>query len=601
MLTVTFGSPFREAQSLVDPTIATSLYQIALAGHGYFLDTSINRFRMESIDTLRPQQDNQELAGEGSLSNVDLWRRSARSWHLGAGQSRGDDAESTPYRFFTSKGVDVWDKWKLSLLPEAPLAAAGAGSPSTVTVADGRAMYQAGDVIKVTDDGTTWVDLTTLASFPSTRMVSDGVALYAAAADLKVKKISSTGVVTDAFTLAAAAQVIGFSKGRLWAGIGATLYWMIPAGSPTSGVVAPTVGWVWTAICEGPRATYAAGYAGDRSQIYRIPLKSDGTGLDAGTVAWTAPDGEIVYSMTSYLGYVLIGTNKGVRFAVADDVGDLTPGSFIPTPNPVQALEPQDSFVWFGWSNYDTVSTGLGRVDLRNFTASLTPAYASDLLWPGQGIVTGVTTFLGKRLFTVEGQGVAAESAASIAVGSLQLSDWTFDIDDDKIATLLGIKHEPLDGTVSVSLVVDGAGAGVVAESSSPGSSGRSGPYSLNPIRAHRFALIIGMTPGTGTGPVVTGVKLMARPIPPQGARFIMPILLHDQADVSGVYRPVDPYVEFQFLRALWRNGASVTLQMGDEAFNVFPTNFEWIPYRETLDKSGWQGTCVMELREVTQ
>jgi hypothetical protein len=599
MRAVTFNQPFREAQALVETTITGSLFQIALAGRGYFLDTKDPDFKMESMEQMRPQQDDRELAGEGSLSNLDLWRRNARSWHLGAGQSRGDDAESSPYRFATSQGVDPWTQWKLSLLGETLLQSAGAASPATMVVAGGRAFHQVGPDIMVSDDGQNWSNLTTLTNAPTSRMVGVGDEMYVADSTA-IRLVTTGGLESSAFTLGGA-NVIGFSKGRLWAGVGPALYWMIPLGTPTDANIDTWGGWEWTAIAEGPRCTYAAGYAGDKSLIYRIPLKDDGTGLDAGTVAMTLPDGEVCHALTSYLGFLIVGTSKGVRFAVTDDVGDLTPGSYIPTPEPVQCFEAQDRFVWFGWSDFSATHTGLGRLDLKSFTSTLTPAYASDLMYEGQGAVTGVVTFDDKRIFSVEGVGAAAEQDAPVAEGTLTTSDWTFDLDDDKIATLLGIKHEPLDGSVQAVIQVDGFGTAVVAESAVQGGVGPSRPYSLNPVRGHRFAVQLTLTAGVGDGPVLTGLKLMARPIPPQGLRIVLPIRLFEQLDTEGSYLPVNPFEEFLYLRSLWRAGAAVTLQIGSESFNVFPTNFVWKPYREMLDKTGWSGNCVMELREVTQ
>jgi len=598
MRTVTFNYPFRESGSLVDPTIASTLFEVALAGRGFFLDTSDEKFRMESIEAMRAQTDDGEQAGEGSLSNVDLWRRSVQSWHLGAGQTRGDDDESSPYRFQSSKGVNVWDRWKLSMLNAVSLEVAGLATPTSLVTVGSRLVHQAGSTFQVTDDGVTWSSLTTVGTAPTTPAVSDGTDMYYTTA-AGVRKLTQFGIDSAAFTLADV-DVIGFSKGRLWAGAGNTLSWMT-TGSPTTAVTVSFGTFVWTAICDGSRATYAAGYSGDQSQIWRIPIKTDGTGLDAATVAWSAPDGEIVHSMTSYLGYILIGTNKGVRFAVADDDGDLTPGSFIPTPEPVYCFEPQDRFVWFGWSDYDATSTGLGRVDLSVFTSALTPAYASDLMAPTQGVVKAIATFAGKRFFAIEGVGVYTEQDTLVAEGTIVTSEWTFGIDDDKIATLVGIKHEPLVGSVAISLVIDGFASGTLAESAKQGSSGPASILSVDPIRAHRFSLGLRLLSTDDGGPVVTGTKLMARPVPPHGARIVLPIMLSEQHDRENAHFPGFPVSDLSFLRGLWRTGAAVTLQWGGESYNVFPTNFEFVPYRQTLDRKGWTGTCVMELREVAQ
>jgi hypothetical protein len=583
MQTVALNHPFRESAALVDPNIASSLFHIALAGHGYFIDTAHPEFRMASMEVMRNQQDNSELAGEGSLSNLDLWARSSRSWHWGAGQTRGDEQESSPYRFLSSQGINPWVKWELSLLKDTSLGTASAGNEASVLPCDGRLFYQAGSAVYVSDDGLTWDFLATLSSPPTCPMITDGTTLYYAYSG-GVRSMTSGGVQAAAFTLADP-DVLGISKGRIWVGAGDELYWWVPGGALTSSEQVPWAGWEWTAITDGVRATYASGFTGDKCYIYRIPIKSDGTGLDAATVAWPAPDGETVYSLTSYLGYVVIGTNRGVRFAVADDVG---------------AFEAQDRYVWFGWSNYDDTHTGLGRIDLGQFTSSLTPAYASDLMYVGQGEVTSIATFNDRQVFAVEGVGVVAATDSVVPSGTITTSDYTYDLDDEKIATLLTIKHRPLDGTISVVLQVDGFGTGVIGESSVQGNSNPTAMH-ISPIRGHRFSLVSTLTPNDGDGPVITGIRLMARPNPPRGTRIVLPILLSEQFDLEGSYRPMDPLAELQYLRQIWRAGGAVNLQWGQETFNVFPANFQWIPYRQMLDKSGWTGTCVMELREVTQ
>src|SRR5690606_22764098 len=102
--------------------------------------------------------------------------------------------------------------------------------------------------------------------------------------------------------------------------------------------------------------------------IYKITITKEGTGLDAPIVAGELPDGEVIASIGSYLGFILLGTSKGARFCTVNSAGDLTIGSLIPTSNPVQCFEGQGEFIWFGWTGYDGTHGGLGRMSLRNFS-----------------------------------------------------------------------------------------------------------------------------------------------------------------------------------------------------------------------------------------
>ena len=79
----------------------------------------------------------------------------------------------------------------------------------------------------------------------------------------------------------------------------------------------------------------------------------------------------------------------------------------------------QSHFVWFGWNgDFDGESTGLGRVDLGAFNTT-TPAYASDLMATGSGVVSSIVTYGGVRYFTVEGSGLWAEDTNRVPTGFL--------------------------------------------------------------------------------------------------------------------------------------------------------------------------------------
>jgi hypothetical protein len=443
------------------------------------------------------------------------------------------------------------------------------------------------------------VAVTTLASAPRTLPVSDGEALYTACGDGIIRKVLAGGTVTTAWTLASV-DVLALAKGRMWAGALNSLYPLTPGGAVTAEFNHPWSGWRWSAICEGPRAVYAAGYLGDKTQIYRVPFKDDGTDFDAATVAATLPDGELVTAMTTYLGFLLIGTNKGVRFGAIDTVGEIAYGSLISTPEPVRAFEPQDRFVWFGWSNYDGISTGLGRMDLSSFTTDLTPAYASDLMHTGQGEVTSIATFGDRLLFTVETDGVVAQSTEKVAAGELVASALTWGLYDKKVASVLSVTHEPLDGLVQVSLSVDGSASSVIAESNTQGSTGPGAPVQVSPIKGVQFSLTIALVGGIADGPVLKGLMFAAKPTPIRGKKFRLPLLLSEQSDLEGIYSPVDPAAEQEFLESLVEAGEAVAVQIAGKTYTAYPMDFRFIPDRKSPASKVWTGTFVLELDEVT-
>jgi hypothetical protein len=188
---------------------------------------------------------------------------------------------------------------------------------------------------------------------------------------------------------------MGWVKQRLVAGIGTSIYELTGAlGTttlPTAIYTHPNTGWEWTSISEGGSAIYAAGYAGGTSAIYKFVLSTAGVmpTLTSGIVAAQLPIGEIVYKIESYLGYLMIGTNKGMRVAsISDTTGDLSYGPLIfEDTNGVYDFAFRDKYVWA--TGTIGTSPGLYRVDLGAEIESLRFAYAKDTYLSG---VTGYAT-----------------------------------------------------------------------------------------------------------------------------------------------------------------------------------------------------------------
>jgi len=82
------------------------------------IDTKSNDFGRQFDARVRDSVDQSAEPGEQAINPQGLWRRSQSSWHYGAGQIYSDTADAEPYRFRSSKGIDVWNRGKLSLLPD---------------------------------------------------------------------------------------------------------------------------------------------------------------------------------------------------------------------------------------------------------------------------------------------------------------------------------------------------------------------------------------------------------------------------------------------------------------------------------------------------
>jgi hypothetical protein len=147
----------------------------------------------------------------------------------------------------------------------------------------------------------------------------------------------------------------------------------------------------YTSITASGSAIYIAGYNGIQSTIQKFTLSTAGAlpTLTSAVVAAEMPVGEIVYKIYYYLGYMMIGTNKGIRAAVVSDTdGSISYGPLIvETSQPCYDFAARDRFVWCA-TGVDG-EPGLIRIDLGNEIENLRFAYANDVYYPG---VSGKST-----------------------------------------------------------------------------------------------------------------------------------------------------------------------------------------------------------------
>jgi hypothetical protein len=86
---------------------------------------------------------------------------------------------------------------------------------------------------------------------------------------------------------------------------------------------------VFTSVTASGTAIYVSAFSGVQSMIFKFVLNTSTGAMPTLTSAITAaemPVGEKIYKIEYYLGYMLIGTSKGVRAATVDDAGSITYG-----------------------------------------------------------------------------------------------------------------------------------------------------------------------------------------------------------------------------------------------------------------------------------
>jgi hypothetical protein len=156
---------------------------------------------------------------------------------------------------------------------------------------------------------------------------------------------------------------------------------------------------IFTSITASGPAIYIAGYSGIQSYIFKFTLNTSGV-MPTLTTAITAaemPGGEKIHKIYYYLGYMMIGTNKGIRAAVVSDQdGSINYGPLIvETTQPCYDFAARDRFVWCATSVGG--EPGVIRIDLGNEIETLRFAYANDIYYAGvSGVETTSCAFLGE-------------------------------------------------------------------------------------------------------------------------------------------------------------------------------------------------------------
>jgi len=144
----------------------------------------------------------------------------------------------------------------------------------------------------------------------------------------------------------------------------------------------PNTNYHYTSVAASGAAIYTAGHSGIYSTIQKYTLSTAGVmpTLTSAVVAAELPAGEFVEKIYYYLGYMMIGTNKGIRASVVSDVdGSINYGPLIvETVQPVYDFAARDRFVW-ATTGIGALDGGLTRIDLGTELEPLRFAYANDL------------------------------------------------------------------------------------------------------------------------------------------------------------------------------------------------------------------------------
>ena len=607
MYAPTFSFPYFSGR-VVQSSEVPGRYHVAVGGRPYLIDIESNEWKHQTVPLLRQQADQSASPGQNSLNPEGLWRRPFDSYHLGAGQTHRDNyPESSDYRFRASKGVNVWNRWRLSLLPDTDEKRASANANLGLTTVGSRVYLIDGTAVIYTDnitaDAPTWTAATGGPGTTLAGITSDGTNVYLTDGANVFRFIGGGIAAVGAAWNTLDCDLLDYVKGRVMAAHDHEIFNITSATPPTALLSHPNTAFRWVAFAEGTNCIYAAGFAGDKSEIYRTTVTATGSSLDAPIIAGRLPDGEIVRSIAGYLGFVLIGTDRGVRLASPNGDGDLTIGALLDTDSACRCFEPQGPYVWFGWDTYDATSTGLGRISLENFAieGALAPAYASDLMVTHQGNVTSIVTASNLTVFTVAGSGVYAEHTNLVPEGTLESGSIDFGLADEKIAIEIAGHHVSNAGSHTIELKGSDTDYEVIGTHSAAELPGAMSVASHLRSRSFemRFTLRREESAPT-TGPILDRGALLVQPAPVATTLLTVPVLLHSVDNLpAGTEVARDPAFELEHLKGLQSSRSVTAYQEGGTAYTVVVDDIEWRPYKFDYSQRSVEGTCVLHMKEL--
>jgi hypothetical protein len=396
-------------------------YDIAIGGMPFILATGNDRpYGRRTAPFKKDQFDSTNEPGEQSLTG--WWIRSQMSFHGGSGINFFDPAtndENGHYRFADSKGLDVWTKGEVSLLKNCTQGhiTTGAIRPNGRAYqtmrsikwnsTNGVLLHDEYDVdkIDVTDPSNPihFIDYNSGTDSPVHAICDNGTTAFwitntATKKTVYKKDLTGTSATANTFMFDEIGTIsnatMEYVKNRIVMCADNKVYEFAATATAMPSVLYthPVSTHTYTSVTASGPAIYIAGYNGIQSTIDKFTLTSTGampTLTGGSAVAAELPVGEVVHKIYYYLGYMMIGTSKGVRVATVNDQdGSITYGPLIiETTQPVYDFAARDHFVWCA-TGVDG-NPGVIRIDLSTEVAPLRFAWANDLYYDG---VTGHDT-----------------------------------------------------------------------------------------------------------------------------------------------------------------------------------------------------------------
>ena len=592
-------------------TIADSIYTDDGSGFDFALDgvpyiSGVGAQSMMIRKTVmeeRIRQDTQLEPGEHLMTA--WWVKAQSSFHLGAGQKYLDSNDSiTGYRFWQSRGVDVWTPGQVKLLKGTiQVATATATSRFCTTIFGGvnTAFLADGTTYKMYQEVRTVTGTDVALSFTPTTCTSTGVGsvLDVATDGTNYFVADTAGIWKGSFATPATTMVkiynfvaapvgvrLGWVKQRLmlaaWeATNGARVYELdsnASAGSvlPTQKFTHANRSWAFTGISEGPGAIYVSGYAGATSAIHKFVLDTSSGGtvptLTTGITAVDMPVGEIVLGIAGYASSALgVVTNRGFRVGVFQNTSDVNLGGLtVKQTNTTGAVCGSDRFLYTVAVPSNTTGT-LYRVDISQQTDKDQGVFAfAEDLRGGVGVVSQAAAWGDRIAFLVPSGGLyVQEESRWVSTGFLTSSRIRFDTLEKKRARLVRLRLDPENGhgtaTIAVSAESTSAFTGVAAVQQAVSADSGDTPLYVKDAAWYGVQITLNREDVSTEkySPIMSGYQLKVLPAAFTPTRSVVPLLCFDEEETrtgGSVFRPA--LARLRALESIQSSGRVVRFQV---------------------------------------
>ena len=419
--------------------------------------------------------------------------------------------------------------------------------------------------------------------------------------------------------------VMEFTKERIVACINNKVFEIATSASalPTAVYTHPVDDFFYTTITSSGAAIYIAGFSGSQSNIQKFTLASNGTmpTLTSAITAAEMPSGELIYRIYYYLGYMLIGTSKGVRVAAVSDDGSLAYGPIIfESEQPVYDFAARDRYVWCA-TNVDG-APGTTRIDLGAQIAPLVFPYAWDTYYYPESagsritgrkttacaFINGTDRLAFTTNYDVTNGSVYIESATRlVSSGYLQTGFVRYNTLENKIFKLLQARIDTTNGGLTIKSV-DNVNTEYSIGSFTQGQDVPEVTISYPALPQEYLGFIFTLTRSSTDntqGPLFTGYQLKSLPSVPRQRLIQYPLACFDrESDKFGVEvgyegRAYDRMIELESIES---NGDTIRIDdfRTGESFIGIIEELDFIN-RTPSDKrfSGFGGLLVATIRSV--